>query len=314
MNLDDITAYLQVVASGSLSQAAKVLDRPKASVSHQIRRLENELGTPLFQRTSNNMALSEAGQGFYEHALTIRRACEQGRDSMLNSRQQMDGRIHIATSSEFTSNLATLILLGFAQRRPEVEVKLMLFSKDILADVRDQYDCILYLGDPPLPQFANMSARLLGRFRFGLFATETYLKNHGVPERPKELLQSRLIGSHNGTCLNSWHLISNNDEFILRPETKILSNDFGVVKLATLHHHGIGFMPTFFVEQEEKAGALKRVLPHWASPEIPIFALFWSHRFANPNLRALIDSLADNFDELHSRPHREAAPDRAHIM
>jgi DNA-binding transcriptional LysR family regulator len=310
MNLDDVSAYLQVVASGSLSQAARALNRPKASVSHQIRRLENELDTPLFVRGANQMVLSEAGQQFYDHALAIRRACERGRDATQDSRARAAGRIDIATTSEFTSNFATPVLLHFVGDHPELEVRVMVSSRPGLEEMREQYDCILYLGDPPLPQFANMSARLLGRFHFGLFASEGYLKRYGIPERPKDLLQSRLVGFHDGTAAATWQMTNGVEDFSLRPDTKMLSNDYWVVKLSAIHDHGICFVPTFFAVQEESAGLLKRVLPAWASPEIPVFALFWSHRFANPNLRALLESLVTHFDEINHYLYTASRSDR----
>lgn len=300
MQLDDVNVYLQIVSNGSLSRAAKAMRRPKASVSHQLKRLEDELGTELFQRSPNQLTLNEAGQDFYEHALSIRRACERAIDTAKGSRERLGGKLNIASASELTSNLVSPVLLHFTRHHAELEVSVMMYQRETLAEVREQYDCILYLGEPPLPQFSNMSARLLGRFRFALYASDRYLQNRGAPKHPKDLLSFDLLGFHDGQTIAPWHMSDGRGEFSVRPETTLVSNDLWVIKLSAIHDHGIAFMPTFFAGLEERAGLLKRVLPQWASAEIPVYALFWSHRFANPNLRALIDAVAKNFDEIHS--------------
>ena len=300
MILEDISVFLQVVSNGSLSRAARAMRRPKASVSHQLKRLETELGTPLFLRTANQMTLNDAGRDFLEHAHSIRRACEQALDATKNSQSLVGGKINIATSSEFASNLMAPILMHFMQTHSNLDVDVMVFQRDTLAEVREQYDCILYLGDPPLPQFASMSARLLGRFSYGLYASGEYLKSHGTPDHPNKLLSHNLLGFHDGRSVTTWHLTSGKEKFSVQPDTKLLSNDYWVVKLSAIHDHGICFVPAFFAKLEERAGLLECILPKWSSQYIPVYALFWSHRFANPNIRSLIDTLSDNFEEVYS--------------
>lgn len=300
MNLDDISVYLQVVASGSLSGAAQALRRPKASVSHQLKRLEDELGTQLFLRTSNRLTLNGPGRDFHAHALAIRRACDKAKDSALQSADDAAGEINIASASEFASNLVSPILLHFMREAPHLSVNVMTFQREILAEMREQLDCILYLGDPPVPQFSNMSARLLGRFRFGLYASGRYLSQMGPPSRPNDLLSHRLLGFHNGQSIETWDMTDGATEFSVRPDSRLMSNDYWIIKLGAVHDHGICFVPEFFAGQEVGAGLLRRVLPDWSSADLPVYALFWSHRFANPNLRLLLDTASAEFNSIET--------------
>ncbi len=298
MDLEDIVVFLQVVASGSLSSAAKVLRKPKATVSHQLKRLEEGLGVPLFVRSANNMSLNQAGIEFHEHARSIRRACERALDNILKNKENLETRISVASSSEFASNLITPILLHFLDNSRVLDVNVMTFPREMLADVREQYDCILYLGDPPLPQFSNMSAKLLGRFRFGLFASEGYLAARGLPERPSELLAHNLLGYHDGQTVATWRLTNGRQDYSVRPSPSLLSNDYWIVKLSSIHHLGICLVPEFFAKLEETEGLLTRVLPEWSSSDVPVYALFWSHRLNNPILRKLIEAAEAQFGEL----------------
>jgi len=300
MNLDDLNVFLQIVACGSLSRAAKAMRQPKATLSHQLKRLEDGLGTPLFLRTANELLLTRTGEKFLEHACAVRRASERAYDCAQEGRQAAETELSMALSSELASNLLAPILMRFSRRAPKVKLNVMTFQRETLAEVREQYDCILYLGDPPLPQFSSMSARLLGRFKFGLYASPRYLENAPQPQHPKDLLSHNLLSFHDGRAVTTWSMTDGKADFQIRPSPQLLSNDYWIVKISAIHDYGICFLPEFFANLEQKAGLLDRLLPAWASPEIPIYALFWSHRFANSNVRLLVETASAHFGELGS--------------
>lgn len=298
MQIDDVLVFLQISSTGSLSAAARAAAKPKATISHQLRRLEDELGTPLFIRSTNRLVLNDAGRSFLDHAKNIRRACERGVDAARRSRNITVGTLRVASSGEFSSNLVGPLVLHFARHHPQLRLEVMVLRGDALISSRDSLDCILYLGEPPMPQVAELTARLLGRFAFGLYASPGYLARNGHPTAPSELRGHDLIGFHNGETTTLWELADGEHEFSLQPSTRFLTNDYWVLKLAAIHDHGIGFMPTFFAALEVEHGLLEPVLPEWRSTEIPMYALFASHRLANPNLRTLIDSVSQNFSTI----------------
>lgn len=298
MQVEDVTAFLQIASSGSLSAAARASGKPKATISHQLRRLEDELGIELFVRSANRLVLSEAGHNFIDHGKNIRRACERGLDAARRSHDVAVGTIRVASAGEFTSNLVAPLVLHFARNHPQLRLEVVVLRGEALLSSRDSLDCILYLGEPPMPQVAELTARLLGRFVFGLYASPAYLERAGMPESPSALRSHDMIGFHNGDSPTLWELANCDKEFSLQPSTKFLTNDYWVLKLAAIHDHGIAFMPTFFAGLEVAQGLLTPVLPEWRSREVPMYALFSSHRLANPNLRTLIDSVSRNFEDV----------------
>jgi DNA-binding transcriptional LysR family regulator len=300
MQLDDVSVFLQIASTGSLSAAARASCRPKATISHQIRRLEDEIGSALFIRSANRLVLSKAGLDFLEHAKNIRRACERGMDSARRSQNIATGTLRVGSTGEFTSNLLAPLILHFARQNPQLRLEVMVLRGDVLLSSRDSLDCILYLGEPPMPQVAELTGRLLGRFSFALYASRRYLERHGMPTTPSELRSHDLLGFHNGENTTLWELRCGESDYSLQPSTKLLSNDYWVVKLAAIHDHGICFIPTFFAGLEVDKRLLTPVLPEWSSREVPMYALFSSHRLANANLRTLIDSLSENFSDMFS--------------
>lgn len=70
-SLADMEIFARVVATGSMSAAARDLGLSPAVVSKRLGRLEERLGTRLLQRTTRQIALTEAGQGYHERVLGI---------------------------------------------------------------------------------------------------------------------------------------------------------------------------------------------------------------------------------------------------
>lgn len=300
MNLEDVVVFLQIADTGSLTAASRDLVRPKATVSHQLRRLEEEIGAPLFIRSANRLVLSDAGVEFLGHARAIRRACERGLDSARVGQETARGTMRIGSTGEFASNLIAPLILHFARRNPELRLDLTVVRSDLLLSSRENYDCLLYLGEPPMPQVAEMTGRLLGRFPFGLFCSPGYLSRRPAPKAARDLRQHDLIVYQNAGEVAPWELRSPEEDYSLHPQARLLSNDYWVIKLSAIHDHGICLVPKFFAQLEVEKNLLVPVLPEWSSQDVPLYALFSSHRFRNTQVRELIDSLTQNFADMQT--------------
>ena len=62
MDWEDLDIFCHVIDHGSFSEAARVLRRPKSSVSASVARLESRLGTRVIERTTRRLRLTEAGE------------------------------------------------------------------------------------------------------------------------------------------------------------------------------------------------------------------------------------------------------------
>src|SRR5699024_9187510 len=155
----------------SLSAAARAADTPKATVSHQLKRLENELGVDLFVRKSNKLILSDIGLTFLEDARKIRRSCELGLDRIQDFKKKHGKTLRIGSSGVFTSNFIAPLILHFARRHPELSLEVTTVTEDGPWNSFDNMDCVFYLGYPPLPQASELTLRPFGKFSFGLYAS-----------------------------------------------------------------------------------------------------------------------------------------------
>jgi len=308
MQLDDIFVFLQVVESGSLSRAAKLLGRPKASVSHNLRRLEQNLGAPLLDREKNAIILNDAGRVFLDRARAIATSCEAATDEVRASLAAQSGQIRIASTSEFASNIMSSIFMDFAEGRLDLNIRAMTHPHEVLSELRMQYDCIIHIGAPQVEDFPDMTQTTLGHFSYQWFAAPEYLSKRPRPKHPTDLERCKLLVQLGRNETQIWHASNGSEHFKLTPNPAFTSNDPWIVKLAAVHGRGICFMPTFFARQEVAAGMLAPVLPDWSSEKVGVYALYWAHRYANPNLAFLLERAAANFDQIDHYLYRASSP------
>ena len=94
MDLFQLEAFVAVVREGSFSKAAKALYRTQPAISQIIKRLEDEIGQPLFDRSSRRGVLTDAGQVLFDHA-----------ERLLNFKGQTLAALEIAPGYERAQNL-----------------------------------------------------------------------------------------------------------------------------------------------------------------------------------------------------------------
>jgi DNA-binding transcriptional LysR family regulator len=82
MSLAQIEYFVAVAEEGHMGRAARTLRIAQPAVSRQIKRLEDELGADLFQRTPRGMILSDEGQVFLQHARAVLRELRVARDAV----------------------------------------------------------------------------------------------------------------------------------------------------------------------------------------------------------------------------------------
>src|SRR5687767_12483832 len=95
MELRQLRTFLVVAETGSLSRAAGRLRIAQPALSRQIRMLEEEVGTELFQRHARGMALSEAGEVLIAHARGALRELDQAKSDLSALAGQVSGKVAI---------------------------------------------------------------------------------------------------------------------------------------------------------------------------------------------------------------------------
>lgn len=122
MQLSDLNAFVQVASERSFSKAAKTLRRTQPAVSQAIRRLEDELGDRLFDRTSRNGALTEAGLLLREHATRLLRLASEAETAVRELQEVRRGRVLIGANEAAVHSLLPAVQ-RFAAQHPSAHVE-----------------------------------------------------------------------------------------------------------------------------------------------------------------------------------------------
>ena len=138
MTLQQLQYFLAAVEHGSFSAAADSLHLAQPSLSEQIRRLEAELGSPLFARGGRGLELTEAGRLLRPHAERTVASAEEARASVREVTQLTGGTVTFGTFGNAPYQLLSDLVQDFRSRHPQVRVRLMGLNSSTVADaVRD---------------------------------------------------------------------------------------------------------------------------------------------------------------------------------
>ena len=121
MDLFQLETFLAVVQTGSFSNAAKVVHRTQPAVSQVVRKLEDEIGEPLFDRSSRDSMLTDAGRVLQEYAQKMLNLRREARASLEELRQFQRGTLVLA-ANEFTSLYLLRVLEEFRRFCPMIKI------------------------------------------------------------------------------------------------------------------------------------------------------------------------------------------------
>ena len=140
MTLQQLEYFLAAVEHRSFSAAAAALHMAQPSLSEQIRRLEGELGAPLFVR-ARRLQLTEAGRLFQPEAERTLAAAQEARDSVREVRELEAGTATFGTFGNAPYYLLSDLVQDFRKRYPNVRVRLLgQNSSEVAEAVRDGPD------------------------------------------------------------------------------------------------------------------------------------------------------------------------------
>lgn len=138
MQLQDLHAFATVAAERSFSVAARRLHRTQPAISQAIRRLEDELGDRLFDRSSRNGTLTEAGTLLLEHATRLLRMAGDAEAAVRELQQVRRGRVVIGANEAAVHSILPFVR-DYVAEHPHVSVEVRRVpSRRIAAELLDR--------------------------------------------------------------------------------------------------------------------------------------------------------------------------------
>jgi DNA-binding transcriptional LysR family regulator len=134
LTLHQLRYFLAAIEHGSFSTAADALHLAQPSLSEQVRRLEAELGVPLFVRTGRRLELTEAGRALRPEAERTLAAADRAHASVAEVRELSRGTVTFGTFGDAPNWLIGTIAATFRRRHPAVRVRIVGINSSEVAD------------------------------------------------------------------------------------------------------------------------------------------------------------------------------------
>lgn len=270
--MDDLrrmAVFAAVVQHGSMSAAARSLAMSTSAVSQQVRLLEQGSGVTLLHRSTRKLSLTDAGARFAEHCAAMVAAARQAKQQLVLAHDAPTGELRMSAPVGFARHVAPA-LAPLLAAYPALSLRLLV--DDALIDLIDaRIDLALRAGRLP---DSSWVARRLCAFDWVLCASPDYLRRHGVPATPAELLPHQwLVGSRDGSVLQFMLQGPGGERETVRVEARIASNNQLTLEQMCTAGLGLALMTHPDVHEALQAGRLQRVLPGWQMEPGPVWAV-----------------------------------------
>jgi DNA-binding transcriptional LysR family regulator len=286
MELEDLQTFVAVADAGGVSPGARRLGVSKSIVSRRLFRLEEQLGVQLLARTTRGAALTEAGVTFRDHAARVVAEIDIAREAILPT-GDLHGQLRVAAPLSFGTTHLAPVLAELARRHPLLSV-ITLYGDRFVDIVADGFDCAVrvgYLSD------SNLIARRIGPIQGKLVASPAYIKEHGEPETPDEVMRHQALLQ--GT--EAWHFIDGDKKITIHPQGRFKADNGVALTTAAIAGIGIAALPDFLTEAALASGALVPVMSRFPVPEAGIFLVRPPGRHPPRKVRVFTDLLVEHF-------------------
>ncbi|OVZ57248.1 LysR family transcriptional regulator [Pigmentiphaga sp. NML080357] len=145
-DIRQLNAFLAVVQHGSLGRAAQTLNVTQPALSRTIRRLEDQIGAPLFERYSTGMMLTSFGQALLPHATLLQREAEQATEELNALRGLARGTIRVGAVASAVSLVLPIAIGRVLAQWPNLQVHVVEGVGDLLTDALLTHDIDLAIG------------------------------------------------------------------------------------------------------------------------------------------------------------------------
>src|SRR5258706_8606686 len=198
-NLEPILIFITVAEMGSFSHAAASLGIQKGRASTAVRKLEEDAGVRLLQRTTRSVQLTEDGRVFHARARDLLADVDDLHSMFAGDRVALRGRLRVDLPTEVARTTIVPALPDFTATHPELELEVS--STDRQVDlVQEGFDCVLRLG--PIGD-ETLIARPFGLFLMAHPARPAYFFRYGVPRSLEDLKRQEHRTIHFSTMLGA---------------------------------------------------------------------------------------------------------------
>ncbi len=289
-DFNQLTWFRIVAEERSFTRAAARIGVVQSTLSHAIKQLETRMGIRLLTRTTRNVSTTPAGERLLKTITPRMAEIEDEIAALMAFRDRPSGSIRLTLSDHALESVVWPKLKPVLKDYPDISVELILDStfRNI---VEEGFDAGVRLGESVEKDM--IAVRIGPDWRLVAVASPGYLAEHGVPERPQDLVRHVCINMRHETAggLYAWEFEKDGQELRVRVDGQLTFNNSYAMIDAAMSGYGVAYVPENIVERQIAAGSLVRVLDEW-SPFFDGYFLYYPSRRQNlPAFKVIVDAL-----------------------
>lgn len=291
----EMRVFVRSVELGGFSAAARDLDLTPSALSKLVTRLEDRLGVRLMNRTTRKLALTPEGEAYFASAKRILADIEEAETEVTRFSESPKGLLRVNTGVAFGMHQLAPALPRFLERYPDIELDITVTDRliDLMEEGADVAIRNGHLRD------SSLLARRICDLHRVICASPAYLKKHGVPRTPRDLLNHNCISISGAPQLRRWpfdtgdaknpvehidvtgNVSANNAETLLQ----LAATGVGIIRLTDV-----------IVGEGIRAGWLVPLFQdvHHREP-LPLSAIYLPGKHKSPRVAAFVNFLVETF-------------------
>jgi DNA-binding transcriptional LysR family regulator len=286
-----ISTFVEVVARGSLSAAARAEGIAPAVIGRRLDALEARLGVKLLQRTTRKLVLTDEGSAFLEDCQRILAELASAEAAVTERSVHATGHLLISAPAGFGRQHVAPLVPSFLAEHRDVTVTLNLHDRivDLIGEGVDVAIRIASLQD------SNLVSVKLADNRRVVVATPAYLQRYGVPTMLDDLTLHNCMAISSEGSQRGWTFHDGGRSVTVKVTGNMRCNDGAVLHDWVLAGKGLAWRSMWEVGADIEAGRLLPVLEQYSAPGNDIYAVFAQRRHLPLRIRAFVEFLRRSY-------------------
>ncbi|NAW86659.1 LysR family transcriptional regulator [Photobacterium halotolerans] len=282
LDLNTLPLFIATVEAGSFTAAAEKLGCTKTKISLNIKALEAHLGSALFNRTTRQVTLTEAGQQLYLACQPLLTKLDETLSEASTSAQALSGTLRITAPVDHMTLMLAPAVAAFAKVHPTLTIELR--GGDKVSDmVRDGIDLAIRMG---WLKDSSLRAQKLGEFEQRVMASAGYLQEMGRPQQPAELKHHRWIEFSPLPSALTWTFTRADEQVQVQMQSHVRVDNTSAMRSLIKSNAGLSVIATHFGENDPE---LVPLFTDWQLPRGGIYAVFPPGTFIPAKVRTFVD-------------------------
>jgi DNA-binding transcriptional LysR family regulator len=288
----EMTLFVQVADTGSLTHAATVLNMSNAAASRLLSSLESRLSVRLVERNTRRLFLTTEGQDFLLRAKAILGDLAEAEATAKAASMNPTGVLKVSASLSFAMHQIAPRLAAYHALYPKIKVHIET-SNRYLDLIEHGIDVAIRTRE--FEPDSNITIRRLSQTRRVLAASPGYLAKQGIPREPLDLQRHNMLLYVYANTPYELRFVGRDRAEHVEVSGVLESNDGQVLRAAALQDHGILIQPSYILYEDIVAGRLVPVLGDWELPRLQINLAYASRKHLSAKVRSFIDFMVNEF-------------------